>query len=236
MTEPGSPHHHFETIGSTNAEARRLASEGAPDGTLVTSEEQTEGRGRQGRAWSTPAGAALAYSLLVRREIEVPGLLPIRAGVAVCEAVESFGVERAEIKWPNDVLIDGLKCAGILVEARPQEGWAVIGIGVNLSIERDEFPPELRDRATSVGNPATADSAIEALNESLGRWLDTALGQVRDAFAGRDYLAGREIGWESGSGTAAGIDHLGRLMIRQEGGAETALDAGEVHLNSTQGA
>ena len=230
MIEPGINHHHFETIGSTNAEARRLAVEGAPDGTLVTSEEQTEGRGRQGRAWATPAGAALAYSLLIRRPIDVPGLLPIRAGVAVCEAVESFGVERAEIKWPNDVLLDGLKCAGILVEARPQEGWAVIGIGVNLSIDRDEFPPELRDRATSVGHSATVTSMTEALNRSMVGWLEEPDGEVLAELERRNHLGGKEVSWEGGAGTASGITPEGSLVVESTDGTTHHLSAGEAHL------
>ena len=228
--EIGEPHHHFETIGSTNAEARRLAIEGAPSGTLVTSEEQTDGRGRQGRAWATPAGKALAYSVVVRREIEVPGLFPLRAGLAVCEAIEREGVEQAEVKWPNDVMVEGRKCAGILVEARPQDGWAVIGIGINLSIEPDEFPPEFRDRATSVGGSVTIASMTDALNESLSAWLDADPDRVLAEIASRDFLRDRAIAWDTGSGIARGVAHDGRLKVETPNGEEL-LDAGEVHLD-----
>ena len=89
----GSPHHHFETIGSTNAHARELAERGAPPGTVVTSAEQTEGRGRQGRAWSTPAGKALAWSAVLPLDGAAPGLVPLRAGLAACEAVEALGYD-----------------------------------------------------------------------------------------------------------------------------------------------
>ena len=230
--EIGDPHHHFETIGSTNAEARRLAIEGAPSGTLVTSAEQTDGRGRQGRAWATPAGKALAYSVVVRREIEIPGLFPLRAGLAVCDAVEKEGAveARVECKWPNDVMIDGRKCAGILVEARPQDGWAVIGIGVNLSITPEEFPPEFRDRATSVGGLATLPSMTAALNASLGAWLDVAPEQVLRGVESRDFLRDRAIAWDGGSGIARGIAPDGRLKVETPEG-EQLLDAGEVHLD-----
>jgi BirA family biotin operon repressor/biotin-[acetyl-CoA-carboxylase] ligase len=227
----GEPHHHFETIGSTNAEARRLAIGDSPSGTLVTSEEQTDGRGRQGRAWATPAGKALAYSVIVRREIEIPGLFPLRAGLAVCEAVEREGVERAEIKWPNDVMVGGRKCAGILVEARPQDGWAVIGIGVNLSITPDEFPPEFRDRATSVGGSATISTMTVALNDSLATWLDAEPDRVLDEVASRDFLRDRAIAWDAGSGVAFGIAPDGRLRVETPEG-EVLLDAGEVHLDA----
>jgi BirA family biotin operon repressor/biotin-[acetyl-CoA-carboxylase] ligase len=228
--EIGEPHFHFQSIGSTNAEARRLATEGSPSGTLVTSEEQTDGRGRQGRAWSTPAGKALAYSVVVRREIEIPGLFPLRAGLAVCEAVEREGVQRAEIKWPNDVMVGGSKCAGILVEARPQERWAVIGIGINLSIAPDEFPPEFRDRATSVGGSATIASMTAALNESLSHWLDAQPALVLMEISSRDYLGDRAIAWDGGSGIARGVAPDGRLRVETPGGEEL-LDAGEVHLD-----
>lgn len=228
--EIGEPHFHFESIGSTNAEARRLATEGSPSGTLVTSEEQTDGRGRQGRAWATPAGKALAYSVVVRREIDIPGLFPLRAGLAVCEAVEHEGVEQAEIKWPNDVMVGGRKCAGILVEARPQEKWAVIGIGINLSIDPDEFPPEFRDRATSVGGSATIASMTAALNDSLSTWLDAEPELVLAEIASRDYLGDRAIAWDAGSGIARGVAPDGRLRVETPGGEEL-LDAGEVHLD-----
>lgn len=229
--EIGVPHNHFETIGSTNAEARRLAIEGAPSGTLVTSEEQTDGRGRQGRAWATPAGKALAYSVVVRREIEIPGLFPLRAGLAVSEAVEREGVERAEVKWPNDVMVGGRKCAGILVEARPQDGWAVIGIGINLSITPEEFPPEFRDRATSVGGSVTIPSMTEALNGSLAVWLDASPEEVLAEIASRDFLRDRPIAWEGGTGIARGVAPDGRLRVEGPDGDESLLDAGEVHLD-----
>ncbi|HTU16270.1 MAG TPA: biotin--[acetyl-CoA-carboxylase] ligase [Solirubrobacterales bacterium] len=227
----GRPHIHFRSAGSTNTEARRLAAAGAGSGTLVTCDEQTDGRGRQGRAWSSPAGAALAYSVVLRRKIEVPGTLPLQVGVAVCEAVESLapGVE-AQVKWPNDVWIDRRKCAGILVEARPQDGWAVIGIGLNLAVDPADFPPEVREKATSVGHGATVSSAIEALNVSLGKRLDAPVGETLAEFAARDGLRGHQLRWEHGSGTAVGIDPEGNLLVEGAVGCISSLNAGEVHL------
>jgi BirA family biotin operon repressor/biotin-[acetyl-CoA-carboxylase] ligase len=229
----GRPHRHFRSVGSTNEVARELASAGAPSGTLVTSEEQTAGRGRQGRPWQTPAGAALAWSLVLRRPIEVPGTLPLQAGVGVCAAVEALGVERAELKWPNDVWIEGRKCAGILVEARPQDGWAVLGIGLNLAIAEQDFPEELRSRATSVGNGATARSATEALNREVGARLGIDFEQTLSELTSRDALRGRRIAWDSGAarGVASGIDLGGNLTVRTDDGQTTTLNAGEVHLD-----
>jgi BirA family biotin operon repressor/biotin-[acetyl-CoA-carboxylase] ligase len=229
----GTPHHHFETIGSTNACARELAEEGAPPGTVVTSAEQTEGRGRQGRAWTTPAGKALAWSAIVPLEGEVPGLFPLRAGLAACEAVEELGGEPAEVKWPNDVMLGGRKCAGVLVEGRPQAGWAVVGIGMNLSIEEDEFPPEIRERATSIGSGATLESATEALNRALTRWLSEPDKEVLAELERRDHLSGREINWEGGTGIASGIAPDGALIVTSSDGTSHRLHAGEVHLTST---
>lgn len=228
----GRPHLHFRTVGSTNTEARRLAEAGAGSGTLVTCDEQTDGRGRQGRPWSSPPGGTLAYSVILRRKVEVPGTLPLQVGVAVCEAVESLGVERAMVKWPNDVWIEGRKCAGILVEARPQDGWAVVGIGLNVAIADDDFPEEFRGRATSVGNGATIAAATEALNQALGRRLDPGDTGSLEELAGRDALRGRNISWAAGNGEAAGIDDHGNLLVRTTDGGTAALNAGEVHLDA----
>jgi BirA family biotin operon repressor/biotin-[acetyl-CoA-carboxylase] ligase len=230
----GRPHRHFRSVGSTNQVARELAEAGAADGTLVTSEAQSAGRGRQGRQWSTPAGAALAWSLLLRREVQVPGTLPLQVGVAVCEAVESLGVERAELKWPNDVLVDGRKCAGILVEARPQYGWAVVGIGLNLSVREQDLPAEVRSRAISVGHGADVRSATAALNRFVGARLAAPVGATLEELSLRDALRGKPVNWSTGgpgrqSGTAAGIDDSGNLLVQTEDGT-VSLGAGEVHL------
>ena len=129
-TRLGSPRAHFRLTDSTNARARELAGRGAPHGTIVTAAEQSAGRGRQGRTWRAPAGRALLCSIVIR---DPPRLLPLAAGVAVAERV---GVD-AQIKWPNDVLLDGRKLAGILVEGRLQERWAVLGIGLNVAVRAE---------------------------------------------------------------------------------------------------
>lgn len=227
----GRPHLHYREIGSTNERAREQAAAGAPTGTLVTAEQQTAGRGRQGRPWMTKAGTAVAWSVLIRRSIELPGTLPLQVGVGVCEAIESLGVADVGMKWPNDIWIGTRKCSGILVEARPQDGWAVAGVGVNLSIEEEDFPEELRDRATSVGGGVTFNQAVEALNRWVGRRLDEPVEATLEEFAARDVLKGRRIGWGEGEGIAAGIDAHGNLLVESTGGRVTALNAGEVHLS-----
>jgi BirA family transcriptional regulator, biotin operon repressor / biotin---[acetyl-CoA-carboxylase] ligase len=151
----GTPHRHFRVTDSTNARARELVEAGAPHGTIVTAGEQTAGRGRQGRTWTAPPGKALLYSAILRPLDARHLLLPLAVPLAVCEAAEELapGIECA-IKWPNDVWLDGRKLAGVLIEAKPQDGWAVIGVGLNLSISPDEFPPDLRDTAISLFDPS----------------------------------------------------------------------------------
>ncbi len=227
----GWPHIHLRLIGSTNDRARQAAAEGAPSGTLVTAEEQSSARGRQGRPWLMPRGAAVAWSALIRQPVAVPGTLPLQVGVGVCEAIEALAPQRVEMKWPNDIWIGGRKCAGILVEARPQDGWAVIGIGLNLSIAEHEFPEELRQRATSIGGEVSFDQAVAALNEHVGRRLDAPVAETLEQFAARDGLKGRQVRWGEGEGTAAGIDRQGNLLVESPTGCLATLNAGEVHLS-----
>jgi BirA family transcriptional regulator, biotin operon repressor / biotin---[acetyl-CoA-carboxylase] ligase len=221
----GLPRVHHRATDSTNARARELAAAGAPHGTLVTADEQSAGRGRQGRAWVAAPGDALLMSVLLR---ELDPVLPLAAAVAVAEAV---GAD-ARIKWPNDVWLDGRKVSGILIEGRPQEGWAVLGIGVNVGTR--EFPDDLREIATSLalhGVDTTREELLAALVERLDHWLATAPGAVLAAWTKRDALRDRRISWAEGEGTADGVDESGALVVTLDDGSTTALDAGEVHLH-----
>jgi BirA family transcriptional regulator, biotin operon repressor / biotin---[acetyl-CoA-carboxylase] ligase len=200
-----------------------LAAEGAPHGTLVTAAAQTAGRGRQGRSWSAPPGRALLCSLVLR---DPPRLLPLAAGVAVAEVADP----RALVKWPNDVLLGGRKVAGILVEGRPQERWAVLGIGLNVALRPEDFPEELRDRATTLGlQPDAIEPTLAHLLDSLERWIAASAGDVLDAVRARDALLAKGVRWAGGEGRGAGIDGDGRLLVATDAGTVT-LDAGEVHL------
>jgi BirA family biotin operon repressor/biotin-[acetyl-CoA-carboxylase] ligase len=219
----GTPRLHHRRTASTNAVARELAVGGAPHGTLVTAAEQTAGRGRQGRIWSAPAGRAILCSIVVR---DPPRLLPLLTGVAVAETVG----DGAQIKWPNDVLLGGRKVGGILVEGRPQEGWAVAGIGLNVALRRKDFPPELREIGIGMGlEPDAIEPTLARLLEEFGRWLVVAPSGVLEAVRSRDALLGHSVRWATGSGRGAGIDGEGRLVVVTDDG-HVALDAGEVHL------
>jgi BirA family transcriptional regulator, biotin operon repressor / biotin---[acetyl-CoA-carboxylase] ligase len=243
----GRPHRHFRRTDSTNSRARELAAAGAPHGTVVTASEQTAGRGRQGRTWTAPPNKALLYSAIVRPLEERHMLLPLAAPLAVCEAAEQLCPDlECKVKWPNDVLIGGHKLAGVLIEARPQDGWAVIGVGLNLSIEENEFPPELRATAVSLftgghqtgGRGSAGPSPLLSggpppagpLNQRLNYWVQAEPDQVLTAWRTRDALRGREVEWEGGSGVADGVDDRGYLVVVTPGGDRVAVGAGEVHL------
>ncbi|HEY5942265.1 MAG TPA: biotin--[acetyl-CoA-carboxylase] ligase [Solirubrobacterales bacterium] len=243
----GHPHRHFARTDSTNTRARELAAAGAPSGTIVTANEQSAGRGRQGRTWTAPPGKALLYSAIVRPLEDHHTMLPLAVPLAVCEAAEQLNPDlECKVKWPNDIHVEGRKLAGVLIEARPQDGWAVIGIGLNLFIEDHEFPIDLRDRATSIftgdqrtqergsAGPSRQLSAgpplLGPLNERLNHWVQAETDAVLSEWRKRDALFGREIAWEGGSGVADGIDDRGYLLVVTTAGDRVALGAGEVHL------
>jgi BirA family biotin operon repressor/biotin-[acetyl-CoA-carboxylase] ligase len=228
MSPPGAlgyPRLHLRATDSTNTRGRELAGRGTPHGTVVSAGEQSAGRGRQGRTWSAPPGRALLCSIVLR---EPPRLLPLLAGVAVAE----LAGEAAKVKWPNDVLVEGRKLAGILVEGRPQERWAVLGIGVNVALRPEDFPPELRDTAATLGlEPDAIEPTLQRLLRRLEHWLTASEGEVLEAVRARDALLGQPVRWAGGTGTGAGLDRDGRLLVYADG-TVVGLDAGEVHLGA----
>ncbi len=190
----GRPRLHLRRTTSTNDRARELAIAGALHGTLVTASEQTAGRGRMGRTWSAPPGSSLLMSLVLRprspsselpTEPWPPSQLPLLAGVAVCDVVGP----QARVKWPNDVVIeDGpnlRKVAGILTEARPQAGWAVLGIGLNVAVRLQDLPPELQGTAATLALPRdavepTLATLLAALERRLAAPFETTLERLRE--------------------------------------------------------
>lgn len=232
----GTPRAHYRLTDSTNERARGLAAAGAPGGTIVTASEQTAGRGRRGRQWSAPAGKALLMSAILSPLRAEHALLPLAVPLAVCEAVESLAPLRCKVKWPNDVWSEGRKLAGVLIEAQPP-AWAVIGTGLNVSIEPDEFPDDLRHPATSVGHGVGTEEALDAVCARLGEWVGAGTERVLAEFRERDALRGREIGWvgagdqaRDGAGVADGIDERGNLLVVTAAGERLSLGSGEVTL------
>jgi BirA family biotin operon repressor/biotin-[acetyl-CoA-carboxylase] ligase len=240
MTEGlGVPRLHLRSCDSTNERARALAMAGALHGTLVTAHEQTAGRGRHGRTWVAPPGECLLCSLVLRfADLPYPpALLSLLAGVAVCEAI---GAD-ASVKWPNDVVLGPklAKVAGILVEGRTQEGWAVLGVGVNVALRLEDLPADVRVRAATLGRtPGAIEPLLAELLAALGARLDDPPARTLAAWRALDALAGREVAWAHpkgtghGRGRAEGVDDEGRLLVRGDDGETTALSAGEVHLSS----
>lgn len=227
-----------ESVESTNDEVRDLARAGAADGLIVLAERQTAGRGRRGAAWFSPAGESLAFSILVRPE-EPKALWPrlaLAAGLAVAEAVETFGPQ-AGIKWPNDVWIGQRKAAGILVEAGAD--FAVVGIGLN--VNTTGFPPEVAEIATSLRiETARVFSRAEVLGEIIRRFAGRRR-QIGNDFDGllsavrlRCVLTGKRVTLTTASGpragTVEGIAAGGELLLRTETGLERLIQADEVRL------
>ncbi|MGD9570788.1 MAG: biotin--[acetyl-CoA-carboxylase] ligase [Thermoleophilia bacterium] len=223
--------------GSTNDDITALARDGAPEGTVVGADRQSAGRGRRGRAWEAGRGDALLVSALMR-----PAVAPVEAAlfpvVVAVGAAEALGPD-ARIVWPNDIVIDGAKVAGILCEMSADQervAWAVAGIGVNV-----RAAPALADARWRPGAladhgpaPARADLLVDLLNAVGRRYAAWAVGDVAGvlaAFAARDALAGRgvtvSLGDEELTGTCAGTDELGRLRLMTAAG-ERLLGAGEV--------
>ena len=227
-----------ETAGSTNDEIRKLAQAGAPDGLVLLAEHQTAGRGRRGAAWFSPQGESLAFSILVRPE-EPKALWPrlaLAAGLAVAEAVESFGPQ-AGIKWPNDVWIRHLKVAGILVEAGAD--FAIVGIGIN--VKTTKFPPEVAEIATSLQIEGGRAFSLPEVLAAIVRHFSTRRKQIGDSFEGllsavrvRCVLTGNRVSLITSSGLKSGVvEGLapgGELLLRTQFGLERLIQAEEIRL------
>ena len=224
--------------GSTNADLLELARAGAGEGVVLVTEEQTAGRGRIGRTWVSPPRASLLFSVLLR-PAAVPGhrrgWLPLLTGMAVASVLRGAGLD-ASLKWPNDVLIRGMKVAGILTE---QAGDAiVVGAGINVTTRPSELPPGPATSLLASGAACTARDAllIAVLGELERRyrcWLDDPGDpQLRSSYRELSGTVGREVrvelpGGPVLAGTAADVDDVGRLVVRTASG-ETAVSAGDV--------
>jgi BirA family biotin operon repressor/biotin-[acetyl-CoA-carboxylase] ligase len=240
-----------EVTGSTNADLLALAADGAPEGLVLAAEQQNAGRGRMGRAWVAPPRAALTFSLLLRPQA-VPGArhgwLPLLAGLATAEAVRATAAVDARLKWPNDVLVGAAKLGGILAEAAA--GAVVVGIGLNVSTERDELPPpgpgalpatSLRIVASPGPDRGVLLAAIMAVFERSYRSWTRAFGDPERSGLRADYTRlcstiGQRVRVELPdggplTGLATGLAADGRLLVRTLAGADLPVAAGDVvHL------
>ena len=253
----------LEECGSTNDEAGRLARAGAQHGTVVIARAQTSGRGREGRRWESPVGVGLYLSAVVRSLLPLADVPPmtLAIGIGVCDAARAFGA-RAELKWPNDVLVGGKKLAGVLVESHSAGGRldaAIVGIGVNLA---GELPASVASTAITlaaagavVDNTASpfggADGPgraraverepfIAALLAHVEHWLDRyAAGGLADVISewearmAHGLAARATVNGEAITGVLVGLDRDGAVFVRDEHGTQHRVRSGDVELVRT---
>ena len=226
---------HYETIGSTNDEARRLIAEGAPDGTVIHADEQTAGRGRRAHSWYSPPGNL--YVSVILRTGQPPDRiteLSFLTALAVADTVETLLPRKiqAMLKWPNDVLINGAKIAGILLEQA--DDATIVGVGLNIL----EAPANTSYKTTTVvanGGIASVDSARDILLARLGRhleaWQRDGFSLIRDQWLGRSYPIGAAIRvnaqGQSVAGAFGGLDMDGALLLDTPDGRKRIV-AGEI--------
>ncbi|WP_243373333.1 biotin--[acetyl-CoA-carboxylase] ligase [Geotalea sp. SG265] len=236
----------LDETDSTNNVAFRLAEEGTVEGTVVIADAQSRGKGRLGRSWASPKGVNLYCSVVLR-----PAVPPVAASqltflsvVAVARAIELTTPLKAWIKWPNDILIDGRKIAGLLNEMSAETekvNFVVLGIGVNINMRREQFPPDLRHPASSLylENGEELDrnrficTLLRELDELYAIYLRLGYGPVREEWLSRSQLHGRKarIDAQNGSviGIINGIDDMGALLLDMDGREERIL-SGDVTL------
>jgi BirA family transcriptional regulator, biotin operon repressor / biotin---[acetyl-CoA-carboxylase] ligase len=241
--ELGRVVHSHDSLGSTNVEAWRLAQAGAAHGEIVIAEHQTQGKGRRGRGWISPAGANLAFSVVLRPEVPPSRAAEVTllAAVAVAETLDEAGAP-ATIKWPNDVQLHGKKVAGILTELSADTErvqFIVLGVGVNLNAAPGDFPPEVAELATSlmVARGQRVPRALftaalwTRLEDWLDRWTDEGFAPVRAAWRARSSTLGQEVVVKGEAselrGVAEDIDDAGALLVRVDGALRRVL-AGDV--------
>ncbi len=226
---------------STSDDALAAAKSGALHGALFGAEKQTRGRGRRGSEWISAPGAGLWFSLFLRPELSAelaPGLA-LCAGLAVREAAATRVSAAVGVKWPNDVLADGRKLAGILVESQVsgrQISSVIVGIGINVT--QSDFPEPISKIATSLALLSATDSAREPLladvlshfEAKLELLTNQGLAGIAEALRPHDALMGRRLRVESVEGTGAGIDTSGRLLVRSNNGQLRSLASGHVEL------
>ena len=232
-----------EETGSTNAALRVLADAGAPAGTAVLAERQLAGRGRMGRSFASPSGGLyLSYLLRPSGSAAEPGTITARAAVAVRRAILRTCGLAPEIKWVNDLLLEGRKLCGILAEAVLRGGRAesvVLGIGINAETRREDFPPELRDTAASLREflPAPPDrlalaaALLKALDE-MARDDPARRGAYFEEYRGACVTLGKQVCLSDGTeGFAEGLGEDFSLLLRREDGSLRVLRSGEASLH-----
>jgi len=235
----------FPSTDSTNLRAAELAEQGGEDGTVLIAEEQTLGKGRLGRSWASPSGVNLYASLLLRPAIppmNAPQLTFV-AALAVVEAILRTGGLQATVKWPNDVLVNGCKVAGILSEMRAESDrvhYVILGVGVNLNMTREQFPADLRYPATSLliegGEPVSRSAFVcrflESFEALYQRFLAEGFDAIRPLWDTRCAMVGTRVRVDQESrvlsGVAVGLNEDGSLLLRDDDGRLHSIYAGDI--------
>ena len=226
----GSPRQHVDECESTQL----LLGPDDPEGAIATTDHQTGGRGRRGRSWVEAPGTSVLVSVLLRPPPDRSApQLSLLGGLAAAMAAEDALALAAQIKWPNDVMVDRRKVAGVLAEAR--EGAVVLGIGVNVNQSREQLPADARVRAASLrtidGQVRDRGQVLASLLAHLDRlyaaWVEGGLDAVYDDLGARDFLRGRRVTVDGVVGTAQMIARDGRLEITTESGPRL-VESGEV--------
>ncbi len=246
----GRSFYSFSEVASTNDIASQLIEKGAPEGTLVTAEAQTRGRGRQGRVWTTSQGKALAFSLVLKPRFparEIPGITLV-AAVAVVQTLEAYGL-KPEIKWPNDLLLRGKKVCGILTEMGPKHDnkpSVILGIGINLNQSAKDFPLDIRLLATSVyrisGRKIDRVEFLQKLMvklETVYGWMNQkqfsrVLGEWRKRSVTLGQWVKVTLGHKYFEGQVVDIDSRGFLLVRRETGQTETVLSGDVEVLKTK--
>ena len=237
--------HVYDAVDSTNLVLRKLAGEGAPEGTVVIAAEQTGGRGRKGRSFYSPLGTGVYVSLLLKPKIapDDATLITTTAAVAVCHAVEALCPERAEIKWVNDVFLRGKKICGILTEGSfdmesGQFEYAVLGTGINVYEPAGGFPPEIREIAGNVLTSPAPDGKnrmiAEYLNHFLPLYRQLGGAEANAEYRKRSFVLGKMVNVIAGDGVAPAraidVDERCRLVVEYADGRRDALSSGEISV------
>jgi BirA family biotin operon repressor/biotin-[acetyl-CoA-carboxylase] ligase len=236
----------FESLPSTNTELARQASEGAREGLSILADEQTAGRGRLQRSWSSPKGAGLYFSILLQPAIAQDRwpLITFMASLAVCDALSEACDVTTDIKWPNDLLSGERKICGILAESveTPTGRAVVVGMGINLTA--DAYPAEIADVATSVaeasGRPRERETLLAALLRALARWYsllheEDGTEKIVAAWTSRSsYASGKPVrvanGDEVWQGITRGVESDGALRLETESDGVKLVRAGDVSI------
>ena len=230
----------YDSVPSTMDVATALASQGAPHGVVVAAHEQTAGRGRRGSTWASPAGAGLYFSFIARpRDARRIPFMTLAAGVGVRDGVRSATGLNPDLKWPNDLLVDRKKLAGILAEGHALgscDEAVVIGVGVN--VRPAAYPPDVTARATSVegelGRAIDRDVLLSEILDGLQHRLLTLSqnpGDILQAWrAASPSAMGAHVEWDGHHGVTAGIDESGALLVKTATGLERII-AGQIHWN-----